>query len=155
MISTQKPVSDAIVNDFVIKITNDFNKLMELATTQLNKQDINNVNDYWNEKRFQLAYYEPTKYGDYETIIYKKNQLDLEMLYLNNCIKYCKKHCKKYHDTIMKYCQKNRVDIQKTGFSDSSKLLITIDLLNILVENHKNINIDLTNELMWIKTLGL
>ena len=154
MISTPELLSDMIINDFVIKITNDFNKLMKLSSVQLNIQDINYVNEYWNVKRFQLAYCEPTKYADYEAIICKKNQLDLEILYINNCIKYCKKYCKKYYDTIIKYCQKNCVDIQKMGYLFSNKLLITIDLLNILVENNKSINIDLNNKLMCIRVLG-
>ena len=153
MISTQKLVSDTIVNEFVIKITKDFNKLMDLASTQLNKQDINNINDYWNLKRFHMAYCEPAKYADYEAIMRQKNELDIANLYINNCIKYCKKHHKKYYDTIMKYCQTNCVDIQNIGYFDSSKFLITIDLLNILEENLKNINIDLMNELMVIRIL--
>ena len=153
MISTQKLLSDTIVNEFVMKITKDFNKFMDLATAQLNKQDINNINEYWNVKRFQLAYCEPAKYADCEAIIRQKNELDIANLYINNCITYCKKHYKKYNDTIMKYCLANCVDIQKMGYLDSSKLLITIDLLNILEENLKNINIDLMNELMVIRIL--
>ena len=153
MISTQKLLSDTIVNEFVMKITKDFNKFMDLATSQLNKQDINNINEYWNVKRFQLAYCEPAKYADCEAIIRQKNELDIANLYINNCITYCKKHHKKYNDTIIKYCLANCVDIQKMGYLDSSKLLITIDLLNILEENLKNINIDLMNELMVIRIL--
>ena len=116
-------------SDFSIEITNTFNRFMEKSTEHITKAHINVVNDYWNEKRFHASYYDKDNYDKYAPILDKLNELDIEILYIITCNKYCKQ----YSDNLKK-CR----FLQSPLLHD---LLTTIDLLTILITNHKKLRV--------------